>query len=177
MARAIKDRKSLCLLALIDHPDGLFRAWTGIGSLEYAGETWIGLGLLGQIHPVNSVTDLSIQEVRFSLSGVEPETLAMLTGAVRRRSAQAWLAALDDDGKVVSDPFQLLDCEMDTQDFSVDEDGTASIVILARSGFYSLERAVNEVWSDEDQQRRFPGDTGLSDLASLQNQDILWSST
>lgn len=178
MAQALRDRYPLCLLAVLDHPSGLFRAWTGIGSLEYDGETWLGLGLLGQISPVKSVTDLSIQEVRFTLSGVDAATLALLDPSVRRRPAQAWLAARDPQtDRIVADPFRLLDCEMDTQEFAVGEDGMATITIIARSGFYSLERSVDEVWSDQDQQRRFPGDTGLSHLATLQNQDVIWTST
>lgn len=174
MAKAIKDKKSLCLLVMIDHPSGVFRGWTGIGSLEYDNQIWTGVGRLGQITPVNSVSDISIQEVRFTLSGVDPDNLDVLNEAVRLRPAQAWLACLDDKGKIVDEPFQLLDCEMDTQELNVEEGGTATIVIIARSGFFSLERSQNEVWSNEDQQRRFPGDTGLSYLASLQNQDIQW---
>lgn len=175
MAEALRDGRPLCLLASIDHPSGLFRCWTGIGTLDYGGYEWTGTGVLGQVAPVKAVTDLAIQEVRFTMSGVTPEVIARLEYAVRKRTAQVWLAALNDQGQIIPDPYQLLDCEMDTQELKAEEDGTVTITIIARSGFYSLERAIDEVWSDQDQQRRYPGDTGLADLASLQNQDVIWS--
>ena len=176
MARAIRDRWPLCLLAEIDHPSGVFPAWPGVGDLEYRGRTWKGLGILGVISPIKSATDLAIQEVRFALSGVSQESLALLNPAVRNRPAQAWLASKNQrTGSIVRDPYQILDCEMDTQDFSVGEDGMATVYIIARSGFYTLERAVDEVWSDQDQQRRFPGDIGLRDLATLQNKETHWT--
>lgn len=178
MAKALRDRWPLCLLAELDHPSGMFRAWTGVGDLDYGGEVWKGLGILGAISPVKSATDLSIQEVRFSLSGVDAASLALLDPAVRKRPACAWLASTNPKtGSIVKDPYQLLDCEMDTQDFSIDENGLATVFIIARSGFYTLERAIDEVWSDQDQQRRFPGDIGLRDLASLQNAEVHWTPT
>lgn len=136
---------------------------------------WKGLGVLGNITPVGAVNDLSIQEVNLSLSGVSAESLDFLEQAVRNRLARAWLAAIDVDGSIVRDPFQLLDCEMDTIGLKVSEEGLATVNIIARSGFYSLERAVNDVWSDRDQQRRFPGDTGMKYIAELQNQDVIWT--
>lgn len=174
MAEALRDGQPLCLLAEIDHPGGMFRCWTGIGTLSYNGHDWTGAGLLGQIAPVRAVTDLAIQEVRFTMSGVDPDMIQRLETSVRNRTARAWLAALDDEERIVADPYEILDCEMDTQEFRAEENGTVTITIIARSGFYSLERAVDEVWSDQDQQRRFTGDTGLGDLASLQNQDVIW---
>ncbi len=178
MARALRDRWPLCLLAELDHPSGMFRAWTGVGDLDYRGHIWKGLGILGSISPIKSATDLAIQEVRFSLSGVSSESLALLSPAVRRRQAQTWLASFNrETGAIVRDPFQLLDCEMDTQEFSIGEDGLATVYIVARSGFYTLERAIDEVWSDQDQQRRFPGDIGLRDLATLQNAEVHWVDT
>lgn len=178
MARALRDRWPLCLLAELDHPSGVFRAWTGVGDLDYRGHVWKGLGILGSISPIKSATDLAIQEVRFSLSGVSAESLALLSPAVRKRPARAWLGSFNKaTGNIVRDPFELLDCEMDTQDFTVDDNGMATLFIVARSGFYTLERAIDEVWSDQDQQRRFPGDIGLRDLASLQNAEVHWTPT
>lgn len=136
---------------------------------------WMGVGLLGNITPVQAVNDISIQEVNFTLRGVTPSDLALLAKPVRNRQARTWLAALNLDGTVVRDPFQILACEMDTIDWKVDAQGLATVTVIARSGFYSLDRATNDAWSDEDQQRRFPGDTGMKYLAVLQNQDVTWS--
>lgn len=177
MARAIRAGAPLCLLASIDHPDGTFRCWSGIGELEYNGYTWTGIGNLGRVGPVKKTAELGIQEVTFALSGVDQQTVALLSDVVRNRSGMVWLAALDERGRIIADPYELLDTQLDYQSFQASADGTATVIITARSGFYTLERAVDDCWTDEDQKKRFPesddgGDTGCALIASLQNQEI-----
>lgn len=175
MAAAITEGRPLCLLAEIDHPSGVFRCWSGIGDLTYNDLTWKGIGNLGQVEPVRQSVELNIQEVQLTLSGADPEAVALLDGTVRNRFASVWLACLDTQGKIVRDPYQLLDLQLDYQRFIAQDDGTVHIIIVARSGFYTLERAVNEVWSDENQKKRFSGDTGLGLLTTLQNQEVIWT--
>lgn len=177
MAEALRKGKPLAVLAEIDHPSGTFRCWTGIGYLEYNGFTWTGIGLLGSISPIKSTSDLSIQEINFSLSGVNPETLALLDDAVRNLEANVWLAALDSKNQIIKEPYQLLNCILDYQTFSIDDNGSATVSIIARSSFYTIERAIDEVWSNEDQTKRFPTDTGLSLLHTLENQQVIWTKT
>ena len=174
MAEALVKNYQRIILCEIDHPDGMFRAWSGIGTLDYDGEDWIGLGVLGTIAPVKATTALMIQEVVFSLSGIDAQTLALLDGHVRNREATVWLACMDERGLVVADPWQLLVAQMDYQQFEASEDGTSRVSIIARSGFYTMERALNEVWSPENQKLTYPDDTGFDKLPTLQNKELVW---
>ncbi len=175
MSRALRANAPLCLLAEIDHPDGMFRCWTGIGELDYAGVKWTGIGNLGRVGPARQTVELQIQDVNFVLSGCDPETVALLSNSVRNRPAKLWLACLDEKERIVPDPYEMIDALMDYQTFTATEEGECLVTIMARSGFYTLERAINDCWTDEDQKKRFPDDTGLAYIGELQNQEVKWT--
>lgn len=174
MRDAIRGGYPLALFAEIDHPAGRVRYWTGVGTIVWAGQTWTGTSILGGVNPVKRTAELSIHEVEFSLSGMPSDALTWLAQDVRNRSAQLWLACIDPLGRVVRDPIEVLDALLDYQTLTAAEDGSVTIALIARAGFYTLERALNDVWSPEDQRARYVTDTGLDDIYRLQQQDVLW---
>lgn len=136
---------------------------------------WKGIGVLGTVAPIQSTSDLSIQEITFGISGIDSSALKLLENNVRNREGTVWLACLDDRGLIVPTPYQLLNATLDYQVFAVDPDGKALVQIIARSGFYTLTRALNDVWSNEDHQKDFPDDTGLGLVHTLENQQVRWT--
>lgn len=175
MAAALRNRQALALLAEIEHPSGTARFWTGVGPLNWNGYVWTGSGALGAVTPIKRTSDLMIQELTFSLAGVDPNVAAGLNDNVRNLGGRVWLACLTPNGTVVPDPYQIVDAELDFQSLSAVDDGTVTIAITARSGFYTLERGIDEVWTTEQQKIDYPGDSGLDLISGLQNQDIQWT--
>ncbi len=175
MAQALADRRPLGMLAEIEHPSGTARFWTGIGPLSYNGFTWTGVGRLGAISPIKKTAELSIQEIAFTLAGVNPEDAAELDDNVRNLSGRAWLACFGDKGEVIADPVLMVDAVLDYQSLQVGDDGSTSIVINALTGFTTLERGIDEAWTPENQKFSYPADSGLDLIPSLQNQQILWT--
>jgi hypothetical protein len=177
MAQALRSKKPLALIAEIDHPDGPARLWTGIGLLNWNGFTWTGSGALGSIAPIKHTSDLVIQEINFGLAGVDPAIVATLNDNVRNRAGKVWLACLGPGNSVIRDPFQIVDAQLDYQSFSAASDGTVAISITARTGFYTLERALDEAWTTEEQKLIYPTDSGLDLISGLQNQTLQWTLT
>lgn len=179
MGQALRDRRPLALLVALDHPDGMVRAWSGIGTLRYQNEDWYGLGIFGDVGPMVITTELSILEITYSLSGIEPEQpeLQFLNTFVRNRSARAWLAALDEQGRVIRNPYELPSSQMDYQVQDVDDDSKVQISIIGIGGFYTLERAIDECWTAESQRRRYPDDSGFDLITGLTGKDIIWTRT
>lgn len=175
MAEALRSRQPLALIAEIDHPDGPGRFWTGIGKLNWNGVDWTGTSTLGSVTPIQHTSDLIIQEINFAIAGVDPAIVAQLNDNVRNRSGKVWLACLDDDHSVVRDPFQIVDAQLDYQSFSASDDGSVGISITARTGFYTLDRALDEAWTTEQQHLLFPDDSGLDLVSGLQNQTLQWT--
>ncbi|XUM25111.1 hypothetical protein ACRAVF_33800 (plasmid) [Bradyrhizobium oligotrophicum S58] len=174
LSQAMHARKPLALLAEIDHPAGPARLWTGIGPLIWQGNVFIGASQLGTVTPIKHTSDLVIQEISFSLAGADPAVVATLSDDVRNRSGKVWLTCLADDGSVI-DPAQILDARLDYQSLSAAEDGTVTVSITARSGFYTLDRALDEAWTSEEQAIAYPGDSGLDLISGLQNQTLQWT--
>lgn len=177
MADAILSGKPRVPLIQVDHPSGMFRAWAGVGTLAYNGYDWTGAGNLITVAPVKATTDLNIQELKFTLSGVSPEMLALLDENVRNRIGIVWLACLDDRGRVIPDPWMMTECELDFQEFDASDDGSCKVSVVGRAGFYTLERPLDEVWSPENQKLTYPTDTGLDLLPALQNKKTAWTRT
>lgn len=177
MAEAIRSGRAKVPMIQVDHPSGIFRAWAGVGTLDYNGVSWTGAGNLISIDPIKATTDLQIQELKFSVSGVSSEMLAMLEENVRNRIGGAWLACLDDRGQIIRDPWQMLECELDYQVFDADDDGTCKISVIGRAGLYTLDRPIDEVMSPENQKLTYPDDTGFDLLPALQNKKTAWTLT
>lgn len=177
MAEALRKRRPLFLLAEIEHPDGTARFWSGVGRLPWNGAIWYGSGALGTITPIKRTSELVIQDLTFALSAADPAIVATLDDDVRNRAGRVWLACRDRSGNVVADPMQIVDAELDYQSFSASEDGKVGIAITARTGFYTLERALDEAWTTEEQKLLYPDDSGLDMISGLQNQTLQWTPT
>jgi hypothetical protein len=177
MANAFKAGRPVAVLAEVQHPDGTGYFWTGIGPLDHDGRTWTGAGKLGSISVVVWTSEIEINDITFSVSGLSAEDASRLSASVRGKYGRCWIACLDEDGRVVPDPFQYGHVQFDTQAWRIGEDGTATITIVGHPAFYQTARAIDEVWSSQDLQRRFPGDTGLDLLAGMQNKEVQWTRT
>jgi hypothetical protein len=177
MADALRKRRPLALLAEIDHPSGIARFWTGLGLLNWNGFVWTGAGTLASVAPISHSSDLTIQEINFGMSGVDPSIVAGLGDNVRNLSGKVWLACLGYGNAVISDPFQIVDSLLDYQSFSAQADGSVAISITARTGFYTLARSLDEAWTTEEQQLTYPLDSGLDLISGLQAQTIQWTQT
>lgn len=177
MARAMKEGAPRALFAQIDHPSGTGYFFSGVGSRSWNGQTWKGTGTLGTVAPIQKSTDISVQDVTFTLSGVDADNLATLTEDVRNRLASVWLACFDKYDNVVVDPYKLVDAELDYQTLDISDDATATISITAHSGMYVLDRAVDEAWTPENQKLKHPDDAGLDMIPTLVNQDLRWTPT
>lgn len=175
MAEALRKHRPLALLAEISHPSGTARFWTGIGPLSWNGYVWTGSGALGTVTPIKRTSDMAIQEINFTLAGVDAAVAGGLNDNVRNLPGRVWLACLGSGNTIIANPYPILDAQLDYQTLSAAEDGSVAIQITARSGFYTLERGLDEAWTTEQQKIDFSGDSGLDLISGLQNQDIQWT--
>lgn len=177
MAAALQDGSPRGLFVAIDHPDGTGYFWTGVGSREWNGHTWQGAGKFGSITPIKHSSEIAIQDITFSISGIAQDVVDGLNDDVRNRIGKVWLACFRWDDSVVSDPYKLVDSELDYQVYEAADDGTTTVSITAHSGFYTLDRGVEEAWTPENQKLIDPNDTGMDYIPGLQNQDLPWTPT
>lgn len=175
--QALRDRRPLVLLVEIDHPSRFYRFWSSVGTLRYQGNDYIGAGMLGGIEVTRRSTELRLDEIKFWLSGVDPDELTGLLDDVRNRPAYSYLAAVDEQSKVIGTPFLLDEVLLDYQQETIGANGECRVEIIGQSGFWTLQRPTYKVYSREEWIRRFPLETGLDLVPTLRNKDTKWTRT
>ena len=155
----------------LDHPDGVVRAWTGIGSVAWAGATWVGTGALGSIEGVQHTGDMREHEVTMTLSGVDPRSLGLAGDGIRNRDATLWVRWEKSDGTWWSSAMVLWKGLMDYAT-SEEDGGEGTVSILARSPIADWQAAANVAWTHEEQIAAYPGDTGLDRIPGLVNKEF-----
>lgn len=160
------------ILCELDFATGTFRVWSGLGTLNWAGRSFEGIGDIGAMGEVEETVELRAVRLTLALSPVPQEVIdiALSERSYRLRPARLWLALLDEDGAFVADPFPLWAGIMDTMEVV---DGAEPRVTLAcESRLVDLERAEVRRYTDADQQAEFPGDRFFEFVPALQDVEI-----
>lgn len=156
--------------------DGDVHLWTGIGPIDYDGTPYVGAGNLIGLGTMEETNEVKASGIVITLSGVKTSAAALALAQVRRyQPGIVSLALVGDDGQVVPDPWPLFRGMVNSCDL---QDGaeTATLEIGYEHELIDLERPVNTRYTDAEQRRLFPGDTGMRYLISLQNKVLRWGS-
>lgn len=154
---------------------GTRRIHNGVGTYTWGGNTWTGIGALGQVGPIEEGVDLSPYAVQMALNAF-PEA-ALLTELkheqIYNRPASLYVGLLDENGQLVADPQERWGGGMDH--VTVHMGGDDRIELLCESELKFLDRANGSLFTDEDQQRRYPGDVFFEFLDQVVDDKIPWS--
>lgn len=149
--------------------------WTGYGSLVYNSTTYLGLGTLGTISPVEETTDLAARGITMKLSGVPTANVSLaLTEDYQGRECSILFGALSPTaGTLISSPVTVFAGRMDVMQVS-DDGQTAEIIMTAESRLMDFKRPREVRYTDEEQQNLFAGDLGLEFVNDIQEKAIYW---
>lgn len=148
--------------------------WTGIGPLSWASKNWVGVGDLIGVSELEESADVSAKGVTISLKGIKSSDISLaLAGMARNKPGKIWMALLDANGAVVATPKIMFSGKLDT--CTVDDGPeTCTISIALESELIDLERPREVRLTDQEQQKRYPGDRGLENVAALQDASVPW---
>lgn len=162
------------LLAAFEFDSGTVRVCSGIGTITWAGDDYLGVGNFCGVSPIQEVVDNSAQGTSFTLNGIPSALLATaLLEKYRGRPAKLWLAALDSSNTIIADPYLLFGGRMDTMTIS-DGGETGTITLSAENRLINLNRTRERRWTDEDQKIEYPTDRGLEYVVGLQDKQVIW---
>jgi hypothetical protein len=152
---------------------GVVRAWSGIGDLSWDGQTWVGTGSLLQVSSIQEAAETVANGAAITLTGVPLELISLALNSVRQgRDGRIYLGFLS-NGSVVIDPVLVFQGKLDVP--VIEEDGeTASISIAYESRLIDLQKPRESRYTDQDQQRAYPGDLGMAFVPSLQEKTLNW---
>jgi hypothetical protein len=164
------------LLLKADFDDGPVRVWTGVGDIEWNGETWNGLGNLLSVDPVQEQLDGSAQGLKIVLSGLDSSFFSpVMLGDYQGRRGEIYFGAIREDGSIIDDPYLLFAGKLDSDE--TEDDGTTSTLTLnVESRLADLLRKREYRYTHQDQQALYPdaNDDGLKFVPALQNLGLKW---
>lgn len=149
-------------------------AWTGIGSLTFGGRTYEGTGALGSVGTIGEGTDGSAIGIQVTLSGIDPEFSDDILGqAYRGKIFELYVGALAEDWQsIVAQPKLIWRGHVDSVE--VEDGEQLAVAISAESRMRDQGRPRIRRFTNEEQQRRYPGDRFFEYLPQMVEISILW---
>lgn len=157
-------------------PSGSLRFWNGIGDIVYDSNTYTGSANLITFSEVTETQSIEAQGVKFTLNGISSSIISTVLDSnneLQRGTVDLWMAALDSDGNIITDPFKLFSGNVDTAD--IEEAGeSANISLSVESKLVMLKRTRVRRYTPEDQKLEYSNDQFFDFVASLQDKNLEW---
>ena len=152
---------------------GTIRAWSGIGNLSWNSQTWTGTGTLLTISAVQENSDTSANGITASLSGIPASLISLALSECSQGDLGYVYLGFIKNNAIVSDPVLLFEGRLDIP--AIEENGETAVVSISyESRLIDLDRPRESRYTNEDQQRAFPGDLGMEFVADLQDKNLVW---
>lgn len=144
-------RGRLIVLHDVDHPEGHVYAWSGTGTLDYAGEEWRGIGDLASLTNLSFSRETKTRNPLLTLAGVKPEQLKFINTKVRGRVARISLAALHPQSRRVNGAvFHLCTARCDFQDHKIPKDRSSCVIEVGLiQPIFIMDRSPNLKWTPD----------------------------
>jgi hypothetical protein len=177
LADAIADRVVRPFLAVhIDFPDPVF-AWTGRGTIRFNDEDWTGIHSIGAIDTIGEDTDGSATGVKATLSEVPANFRDDIADqAVRGCLYELFVGALDETYQQVVGYKLIWKGRLGSYEI-VDGGETLTVTAGGESRQIDQRRPSIKRFTDERQQRQYPGDRFFEYLPRMTEIPILWAKT
>ena len=182
MARSITAALNTKLLAAVKRPifliealfdTGALRLWSGLGTLTWNSNTWVGTGRLLQFSPVQETADIIATGLNYTLSGLDAAILALVdVEQYQGRIVKLYFGAMTAAGAIVADPYELHRGKADTM--NDEETGeTTTVALSVESVLIDLEKPVLFRYTSEDQKLIDSTDTFCDFVVDLQQKNII----
>lgn len=166
------------ILALFDFASAPQRVHSGFGPLSAGGYVWQGMGGLGSVSDIESAVGGIAPVVTFTLSGVGPEIANDVVNArteVKGRDCYVYLQLYGTDLTPLGGLYTLYRGVMDRLVHAATGPDTWTAQLTAETKFSRRGLPPFGNLTNADQQRRYPGDNGLFDIAQMINRRRPWN--
>lgn len=155
---------------------GALRVCSAGYNLTWNSQTWQGVGALGAIEEVKEGEGGEVTGLAFTLSGVPSSHIAIaLAENYQGRVVNVYVGFLDlPTHAVLADPVPEWSGRIDQMPIVDARGGTATIRVTAENELYDFARPAPLYWTDEDQRKLYPTDTGLRFAKQLNERVLSW---
>jgi hypothetical protein len=157
-----------------DFASGTLNIWSGFGDLTWDSATWTGAGTLFSVSAIEETSDVSAKGASITLSGIPSDMISLVLSDIRQNAlGRVYLGFLDASGDIIVDPYMIFEGRLDIP--ALQENGETSIITISyESRLIDLQRTRESRYTNEDQQREFPGDLAFEFVPNLQEISINW---
>lgn len=146
---------------------------SGLGEITWNGNTYVGIGMLGQVSEHQESEALTVQPITFSLSGLDQQRLrGALDSASYGDQITMYEAFIDDAGDLVADPVVIWAGSVDSTSIRVGPEPV--ITIVGQHDIADLDRADGGRFTNEDQQARYEGDEFFEFIHEVPTLRLNW---
>jgi hypothetical protein len=154
---------------------GTVYVWTGSGPITWNGQTWLGSGKQGSISTIEEGATVEARGVSLTLSGIDSTLLPdVMTEFALLQPVTVYLG-LFAGGSLIASPVTSWAGRMDQP--TVDVDGaTSEITINCESRLLDMNTTCGRRYTQEDQQRDWPGDQSMMFAPFIADINLYWGS-
>ena len=146
-------------------------AHSGIGTISYDGNDYLGVGDFGTVTRVKESEGLGPAPFELTLSGLDSSLLAeALSAGSYGDSVTVLCGYRQDDGTLVDDPWVVAKGRLAYPVGVIGDNNTISIVVQHNLNF--LDQADGSRFSDEQQRQLYPNDEGFEYVGSKEFEKL-----
>lgn len=170
---ARKPTSKWAFLCSLHFDTGVLAFTSMVRNITYNGQTYIGFGNLGKVSELKENSNLDGADYSVELSGVNRALMqALLNENYLGRTAKCLLVLLDENDSVLYEPLVYFKGKMDL--LECEHGSTGAITVSIRDNLADWARPRLERYTDQDQQRRYPGDRGFEYVTVIADKEIVW---
>lgn len=155
---------------------GTVYLWTGMGAIAWGGHTYSGIGTAGSITTIEEGSTLEARGITLQLSGLDATVLQDVLGEFQLGTPVAvylGLFSAANPASLIANPVLAWAGLMDQPGVEVSGQ-TATISIACENKLISMNVAIDRRYTNDDQQRDYPGDLGMMFVNGIQEMTLYW---
>jgi hypothetical protein len=152
---------------------GPIYVWTGYGPVTWNGQTWLGIGTLGNITMIEEGATVEAKGITISLSGIDPTLLSDVLTEFLLGAPVTVYVGLFVSGALVATPLVAWAGRMDQPTIDVSAE-TALISINCENRLIDMNVSVDRRYTSDDAQLFAPGDQGFNWVSGIQEVTVYW---
>ena len=173
-AAFIQPNVSIITFVMMDFTSGIVRVHNGLGTYAWGGNDWIGVGSLGAVSQFEEGADVSPYGITLSLSALDATVSGeALNQNYFMRPVEIYIGALSVDDELLNNPLSIWSGHMDVMTVTAGAEND-TITIKCESELAAFDRSSNLKYTDQTQQRFYPGDVFFNFLPKIEGAKIKW---
>lgn len=147
---------------------------TGLGTIPFEGNDYLGVGTLGGISGLAETENLVPSPVTLSLSGIDSTIFGeALDAANYGDRVFMYIAYRNDDGTVIGSPWNFYKGRIEHPNADRGREGN-TVSLVVQHVLAILSKKIGTRYTDESQQKKYPGDLGFQFIEQNIGLQLHW---